>query len=53
MASKIIQLSINEDEMQAMLNMGNALHELGIDSIGEPAEVAKVIDKISDAYYNG
>ena len=53
MASKIIRLSVNEDEMQALLNMSSALHELGIDSIGEPAEVAKVVDKISDAYYNG
>lgn len=51
--NKIIRLSISESEVQALLNQGQALHELGLDNIGEPAEVSNVIDRISDAYYNG
>lgn len=51
--NKIIRLSISESEVQALLNLSQALHELGVDTTGEPAEVSNMIDRISDAYYNG
>ena len=51
--NKIIHLAITEEEVEALNNMASSLHELGLDSVGESALVAKVWDKISNAYYNG
>lgn len=51
--NKIIHFSITEEEVEALNNMASSLHELGLDSVGESGLVAKVWDKISDAYYNG
>lgn len=51
--SKIIHLHVTEEEIQALDNQAHEMHELGLDNFGPTALVTKVIDRISDAYYNG